>query len=69
MPSNLFTSLHTRHAESGRGAIGEVNQGDGVNFLACSFLVDDEEVCVASLCGGLTDFLEGEVGVCSGTEG
>lgn len=69
MPSNLLTSLHTRHPESGRGAVRKVNEGDGIDFLACSFFVDDEEVCVASLCGGLTDFLEGEVRAGAGTEG
>jgi hypothetical protein len=69
MPSNLFTRLHIRHSESGRGTVGKVNQGDGIDFLACSFLVDDEEVCVASLCGGLPDFLESEVGTGAWTKG
>jgi hypothetical protein len=46
-----------------------VNQGDGIDFFACSLFVDDEEVSVSSLSGGLTDFLEGEVGAGARTEG
>lgn len=69
MPSNLLTRLHTRHPKSGRGTVGKVNQGDSIDFLACAFLVDDEEVCVAAKCGGLTDFLKGEIGASAGTEG
>jgi hypothetical protein len=41
----------------------------GIDFLACFFLVDDEHVCEATGGGAVGDGLEGEVGAAAGTEG